>query len=274
MPELPEVETVKRGLESLLDPQSEKILSIKTSSLKLRNNPKKSDLAKVKGQRLIRVIRKAKYLLFELDECYLLSHLGMTGSWRIEKEQRKHDHVRISLSDGRTLTYHDPRRFGMFDVLKKHEIDTDKRFSHLGPDPVVDSQFTGEYLYEMTRNKQSAIKTVIMNQEVVVGVGNIYASEALYLAGIHPKTMAANLSKKEITRLCEAIKEVLEEAIACGGTTISDFKQAGGSEGYFQNFLLVYGRDKEECVFCDSMIQSQVIVGRNSFWCPKCQVMV
>lgn len=271
MPELPEVETVKRGLESLLEGFGHQLVRVKMGPARLRVYPSRSLLNQVSGQRLLGVRRKAKYLLFELDHHFLLSHLGMTGSWRVEKDQRKHDHIQIFLSDGRILTFNDPRRFGMFDVLVKESLLTDKRLMHLGPDPVVDSLFSGDYLFKVTRSRKVAIKTLIMNQDIVVGVGNIYASEALYLAGISPLTQAAQLSRSKCDLLVDSIREVLCDAIECGGTTISDFKQAGGSSGYFQNFLLAYGRDQEACLFCQTPIKSQVIGGRNSFWCPSCQ---
>ncbi|MEM7645722.1 MAG: bifunctional DNA-formamidopyrimidine glycosylase/DNA-(apurinic or apyrimidinic site) lyase [Pseudomonadota bacterium] len=271
MPELPEVETVKRGLESLFESQADRVLRVEASDKKLRSHPRKQDLLKVKGQSLLGIYRRAKYLVFELEDFVLLSHLGMTGTWRVEKEQQKHDHIRIFLESGRTLTYRDPRRFGMFDVFKKGEEEKDPRFLHLGKDPVLDESFNGEFLFEKSRGRKTPVKAFIMDQRIVVGVGNIYASEALFLAGIHPLTLAGEINKKDYKRLAEAIRETLFDAIDCGGTTISDFKQAGGSTGYFQNFLLVYGRDKEECCFCQTMIQSQVIVGRNSYWCPSCQ---
>ena len=271
MPELPEVETVKRGLESLIKMPGSQILKIESGDKKLRYHPNSSLLKKICNKEIKNLTRKAKYLLFELDDYILLSHLGMTGSWRIEKDQRKHDHIRIFLSDGRILTYHDPRRFGMFEVLKKETWTQDQRIAGLGLDPVEDDEFCGEWLYEVSRNKTVPVKVFIMNQKFIVGVGNIYASEALFLSGIHPLKKAGRLSKEQCQRLADAIVEVLLDAIHWGGTTISDFKSAGGSEGYFQNLLLVYGRDKEECVFCNQMIQSQTIVGRNSFWCPKCQ---
>lgn len=273
MPELPEVETVKRGLEALLEGKTPQILKIETSDKKLRYNPDLDKLDQVTGEPIRSVQRKAKYLLFELETHYLLSHLGMTGSWRIEKDQRKHDHIRIHLSDGRVLTYHDARRFGFFEIHEKNKIDNSSHFAKLGLDPVLDKGFNGEYLYEKCRGKNTAIKTLIMNNQFVVGVGNIYASESLFLAGIHPKKKASKISRKMADRLAESIREVLYDAIDCGGSTISDFVQAGGSEGYFQNLLLVYGRDKEECMFCKTMIRSQAIVGRNSFWCSTCQKM-
>lgn len=269
MPELPEVETVRRGLEPLI--RGRAIKSIRLGPQKLRVFPSSQRVAKIKDQAILAVHRKAKYLLFELEEFFLLSHLGMTGSWRMGGEQRKHDHIWLSLDNGQILIYNDARRFGMFDVLSKNQLRNDKRLSHLGADPVLDSQFNGDQLFSLSRNKNTRVKSFIMNQEWVVGVGNIYASEALFLAGIHPMQIASALTRKQAQLLARAIKQVLHEAIFFGGTTISDFKQAGGSEGYFQNLLLVYGRDKEVCVVCGSMIKSQAIVGRNSFWCPQCQ---
>lgn len=273
MPELPEVETVKRGLEQILDFENSQVIRIECSDKKLRNQSAKASLDQACGQRIRGVRRKAKYLLFELDDWVLLSHLGMTGSWRIENDQRKHDHIRIFLSDGRVLTYHDARRFGMFNILPLTQWQQDPRIDLLGLDPVVDLDFNGEKLFRMTRKRETAIKAFIMNQTFIVGVGNIYASEALFMAGIHPNKRAGRLTGKQCELLATAIRDVLDMAIAAGGTTISDFRQAGGSAGYFQNQLLVYGRDREHCHFCGTGVRSQAIVGRNSFWCPKCQRM-
>lgn len=271
MPELPEVETVKRGLESILGPGPVSIVQIQLGVKKLRYNPQIELLSQVKGQQLRAVRRQAKYLLFELESHYLLSHLGMTGSWRIENDQRKHDHIQIYLSDGRILTYHDARRFGMFEVFPKSALKSHPRFVGLGPDPVVDLGFSGDYLYQKFRGKTAPVKVLIMDQRVVVGVGNIYANEALYLSSINPLKKASKVTRQQCQLLAKATVDVLNDAIECGGTTISDFKQAGGSEGYFQNFLLVYGRDRELCRFCDAPIRSAVVGGRNSFWCPRCQ---
>ncbi len=273
MPELPEVETVRRGLEEILDLPHETLLKVETSGKKLRYVSSLDDIHKVSGETLLAIHRRAKYLLMETESYFILSHLGMTGSWRMESDRRKHDHIRIFLKNNRILTYHDPRRFGMFLVMDKPDMENHPHLSHLGPDPLLDPQFSGDYLYDKCRGRKTSIKSLIMNQEVVVGVGNIYASEALYLAGIHPKKSAHRISRKAATLLADAIRQVLLEAIACGGTTISDFAQAGGSKGYFQNFLLVYGRDREACCFCGTMIRSRAIVGRNSFWCPQCQKM-
>ncbi len=271
MPELPEVETVCRGLNEILGENQDCIQSIKVGPLSLRNFPQKSDLKQVQGQTLVRVKRVAKYLLFELKDHLLLSHLGMTGSWRLLEKSRTHDHIHIQLGSGRTLVYNDPRRFGMFDVLRKESWHQDRRLAQLGRDPVLQPYLTGEELWLMTRKRQTAIKSFIMNQLYIVGVGNIYASEALFLSGIHPLKQAALLTRGECGRLAQAIVDVLLEAIELGGTTIRDFRQAGGSSGYFQNLLLVYGRSKESCLYCQTPIRSQFIVGRNSFWCPSCQ---
>ncbi len=271
MPELPEVETVRRGLQQILRLPGERILKIELSGKKLRYNPDLRELHQVKGERILRVNRLAKYLLFETDRFFLLSHLGMTGSWRLEVDQRKHDHIRIFLQDERILTYQDPRRFGFFKVFLKESLNDQSHFRNLGLDPVNDRSFNGAYLYQNSRRRKTSLKAFIMDQKIVVGVGNIYASEALYLAALHPKKAAESLTRPKAERLAESIKNILIDAIACGGTTISDFKQAGGSSGYFQNFLLVYGRDKEDCHFCGTMIRAQAIVGRNSFWCPSCQ---
>lgn len=271
MPELPEVETVRRGLEEILDLPKEVITKIEAGPKKLRYNASLGELNQVAGETILSVQRKAKYLLFELNRYYLLSHLGMTGSWRIESDRRTHDHIRIFLKNKRVLTYHDPRRFGFFEIFPKRDLEGHPRFSKLGLDPVLDSTFDGAYLHRFCRNRKTTIKALIMNQEIVVGVGNIYASEALYLAGISPLKKAEKVSLQESSRLAESIREVLWDAILCGGSTISDFVQAGGSEGYFQNLLLVYGRENEECHFCGETIKSRVIVGRNSFWCPVCQ---
>ncbi len=271
MPELPEVETVRRGLEELLRLPGERINKIQLSDKKLRYISPLQVIRKVEGESILAIHRRAKYLLLETDQFYILSHLGMTGSWRLQTDARKHDHVQIFLDEQRVLTYHDPRRFGMFLVFKKAELATHSHLKSLGPEPLQDLTFTGDYLFTKCRLRKTSIKSLIMNQSVVVGVGNIYASEALYLAGIHPNKSCHRVSRRDCDRLVQAIQQVLGEAIACGGTTISDFTQAGGSKGYFQNLLLVYGRDREACRFCGAAIRSRAIVGRNSFWCPSCQ---
>jgi formamidopyrimidine-DNA glycosylase len=271
MPELPEVETVSRGLEKILNYGHEQILKIQLSPQPLRVSPSTQLIRGAQKQYIHGIRRVAKYLIFELDRHMLLSHLGMTGSWRILDAPRKHDHVFIELSSGRSLVFNDPRRFGMFDILSKDFWEQDLRLAKLGRDPVQPPYLKGSEVFAITRGKKTSIKALIMNQVYIVGVGNIYASEALFLSGIHPLREAQTLSQKECHLLANSIVQVLLDAIEMGGTTLRDFRQAGGSSGYFQNFLLAYGRDREECIYCHTPLQSQIIVGRNSFWCPNCQ---
>ncbi len=273
MPELPEVETVRRGLSRRLDFNSVAIVRVEQSNKKLRYSPDPKLLKAICGQRILSVERKAKYLLFFLEDYVLLSHLGMTGSWRFEKDKEKHDHIRIHLSDGRTMTYQDARRFGMFEVFDKGTLPQVTRLSSLGVDPVSDAKFSGRYLYETLKNSQVTVKVGIMNQRVVVGVGNIYASEALYLAGIHPKKPCHNLSLKEWRLLAKSIRRILFEAIELGGSSIQNYTNTEGERGSFQNMHFVYGRKSQPCRVCQKEIESQAIVGRNSFWCPQCQVL-
>lgn len=273
MPELPEVETVRRGLSRQLDFNNTQIVRVEKSDKKLRYSPDSKLLKEIQGQRILSVDRKAKYLLFFLEDFVLLSHLGMTGSWRFEKVKEKHDHIRIHLSDGRTMTYQDARRFGMFEIFKKETLASVSRLTSLGIDPVSDSQFSGDYLYETLRNSQVAVKVAIMNQRVVVGVGNIYASEALYLAGIHPKSPCSAISLGQWRLLAKAIRKILYEAIELGGSSIQNYTNTEGEKGSFQNLHFVYGKKGEPCRVCQSKIESQAIVGRNSFWCPQCQVL-
>ncbi len=270
MPELPEVEIVKLGLEALLK-GSHQILKIEMSSKKLRRFPSLKNLAQVKGEEIKGLKRVAKYILFELENFYMISHLGMTGSWRFLEEKRTHDHVRVFLDDGRVLVYHDPRRFGQFDLIGKKLFAQDKRFLHLGFDPVLEPEIDLNAFIEKMKNKSCTIKSSIMDQKNIVGVGNIYANEALFRAQIHPKTPTHQMKLKQWKTLIIEIKNVLFEAIQAGGSTISDFRQAGGSQGYFQNHFFVYGRENQLCRKCRSVIESQPIVGRSSFWCPSCQ---
>ena len=269
MPELPEVETLKRGLEEILRPESE-VKALRFLSPSLRGPLPVEKCSEVKAQKIVGIFRRAKYLFIELEEHYLLSHLGMTGSWRVKSSPRDHDHIEIDLSDGRTLVYRDPRRFGQFDILPKGLLNQDRRLKSLGPEPLGED-FTGDYLFQIAKKKKTPIKSMIMDQRVVVGVGNIYASESLYLAQLNPFMKANRLNREQAERWVYWIRDVLEDAIAFGGTTLNDFRQAGGAEGYFQNRLFVYGEEGEPCAICDNPISSRVLTGRSTFWCSKCQ---
>lgn len=270
MPELPEVEIVRQGLESLLTDNT-KILKIECLRANLREEFPLKDFKKLCGAKIIKIERRAKYLIFVTDKGSLLSHLGMTGTWRIvlKDQELKHDHVYIHLNDGRRLAYRDPRRFGYlgFIPLNKSHV----KFASLGPEPLSED-FNEIQLLKALINKKAAIKSLIMDQRIVVGVGNIYASEALFAAKINPFQSGQDLEKKAAIKLVKEIKKVLKKSIDKGGSTISDFASAKGDKGYFQNSFKVYGRQGELCMLCSkNLIKKALILGRSSFWCPGCQ---
>jgi formamidopyrimidine-DNA glycosylase len=271
MPELPEVETLRKGLQPILLDQVVEAVAVQNRNLRF---PLPRGFAKkLVGQRVVSVERRAKYLLLKTSGPTLLNHLGMTGAWRVlgKGGERKHDHVLLQLSCGRILVYNDPRRFGYFDLLESGREQQSRWLSHLGPEPLDLEGFTGEYLRLKTRKRVTKVKTLLMDQKVVVGVGNIYASEALFLAGIRPTRLAKSLRVYECETLVQSIRQVLAQAIRAGGTTIRDFRQAGGSKGDFQNELKVYGRENSPCHNCGRGIKTETFNGRSSFWCSSCQ---
>lgn len=269
MPELPEVETVKRGLNEQVKGETLENISFRRGNL--RNKIPQKKLLKLCGHKIENVNRRAKYLLFNTSAGALLNHLGMTGTWRLEKTptERKHDHLSLVFTNGFQLIYNDPRRFGIVDYISQGQ--SSPWLNHLGPEPLVAEVFTPGYLWALCRRRQTSIKNLIMDQRVVVGVGNIYASESLFLAGVRPGTSCRRVSLEKCQRLVEAIRGVLGKAIEQGGTTIKDFRQAGGSEGYFQQSLHVYGRAGEACSQCGSPIRLGRHGQRSSFWCSHCQ---
>ena len=273
MPELPEVETTCKGLAPHL--VGERVSGLEVRQPKLRW-PVPGGLAqKIEGQRLVGLERRAKYLLFRFKNGTLLVHLGMSGSLRIVKVDeppQKHDHIDIRFGRGRSIRvmrYCDPRRFGAF---LWHEGDPfeHKLLNHLGPEPLSDD-FNLDYLYSQSRGRAKAIKLLIMEQSAVVGVGNIYASEALFMAGIDPRREAGRISRKRLSRLVDSIKEVLQLAIKAGGTTLKDFVGGDGKPGYFSQELQVYGRVGEPCVSCSKPIKKIAQGQRATFFCSTCQ---
>lgn len=270
MPELPEVETTRLGLEPHVRNQSITELIVRRRDLR---QPVTRGISAIEGSRIARVERRSKYLLFELkDAGHLLFHLGMSGSLRVAKpseEWRKHDHVGITLANGRQLRFHDPRRFGLMLWIKgdpaKHPL-----LRQLGPEP-LSNDFTADYLKRACGKRNAAIKLVIMDAKVVVGVGNIYASESLFRAGISPRIAARRLSKPRLESLVAAIREVLAESIEQGGTTLRDFLNSEGNPGYFKQRLFVYGRKGEPCRVCGTPIRHAVMGQRATYWCPVCQ---
>lgn len=271
MPELPEVETTRRGIAPHVIGRRVRELRLYETRLRW---PVSSDLpAKVVGARLLAVERRAKYLLLALEgERTLLWHLGMSGNLRVLSEstsRRPHDHVDLVLDSGDTLRFNDPRRFGSLHLIEG-EPSAHPLLHRLGPEPLGEG-FDADYLWRSTRGRRVAIKPFLMNANVVVGVGNIYASEALFRAGIRPGRRAGNLRREELTRLVIAIREVLNHAIEVGGTTLRDYVGADGAPGYFRQQLFVYERAGEPCRRCGTIVRQRVQGQRSTYWCPTCQ---
>lgn len=269
MPELPEVETSVRGISPYLI--GETIADIIVRQAKLRW-PVSPELRQMQGATIRQITRRAKYLILHTDRGDILVHLGMSGSLGILTENQqppgKHDHIDLVTQNGTILRYNDPRKFGAW--LWTENAENAELLANLGPEPLSEA-FHAEYLYQQSRRKTIAVKNFIMNNAVVVGVGNIYACESLFMAGIHPELAAQNLTPKQCERLVLVIKNVLQKAILQGGTTLKDFIQPDGKPGYFAQVLQVYGRKGEECRDCGSTIEAKVIGQRNTFFCPKCQ---
>ncbi|MCK0716319.1 bifunctional DNA-formamidopyrimidine glycosylase/DNA-(apurinic or apyrimidinic site) lyase [Chromohalobacter sarecensis] len=270
MPELPEVETTRRGIAPYIEGREIREVIVRQPRLR---TPVPDDLADtLVGQRVGTLGRRAKYLLMPVGERTLLWHLGMSGSLRVARlgdMPRKHDHVDLVVEDGAILRYHDPRRFGFVDWLQGSLLE-DPRLARLGPEP-LSPDFDGERLYRLSRKRRIAVKPFLMNNAVVVGVGNIYASEALFLAGIDPRRAAGRISRERYERLAEAAREVLAAAITQGGTTLRDFVSGTGEPGYFAQRLNVYGRQEAPCRRCGEPLRLATLGQRASVFCPHCQ---
>ena len=269
MPELPEVETALRGIKPHLLNQHISRVTVRDPRLRW---PVPATVKKAMGQQIIDLGRRGKYLLIYLSRGGLIIHLGMSGTLRILMEPQspdKHDHVDIELENGVCLRFNDPRRFGAFlwvdDEMESHEL-----LRGLGPEP-LSADFTADHLYRCSRGRRVAIKNFIMNGHIVVGVGNIYASEALFMAGIHPQRAAGRISRQRYEGLADAIRDVLERAIRQGGTTLRDFVSSDGAPGYFARELLVYDRAGSDCFQCGASIRQKVIGQRSSYYCSSCQ---
>lgn len=267
MPELPEVETTKTSLLPLLH---HRVQSVTVRDSRLRWAVP-DDISRLVGQELRALKRRSKYILAEFETDQMLWHLGMSGSFRLstaQDELRKHDHLILTFDDGTELRYHDPRRFGC--ILWLNDEHQKKLIDTLGPEPLSDA-FNADYLYEKLRTKQVGIKIAIMDNHVVVGVGNIYATESLFNQGIHPAQPANTLSSEQIAGLVVEIKRILSHAIQLGGSTLRDYTNAMGENGYFQQTLLAYGRAGEMCVNCETTLENMKLGQRASVFCPQCQ---
>ena len=269
MPELPEVEITRRGLAPHLQGRRIAQVTLYRDSLRWPIPPELPGLLHLQAVTDIR--RRAKYLLLDTDRGSALWHLGMSGSLRVlpgDTPLRAHDHVDVRLDDDRVLRFNDPRRFGC--LLWQPIGETHELLRGLGPEPLSE-EFDGDYLFAMSRGRKASIKTFLMDQAVVVGVGNIYAAEALFEAGIHPLRAAGNVSRERYVRLAIAVKRILSHAIERGGTTLRDFISPDGLPGYFEQELLVYGRGGETCKHCGARLKEASIGQRTSVWCPRCQ---
>ena len=269
MPELPEVETSCRGIE----PHCHQVVirDVIVRQKKLRWPVEDSLAERLQGQKIKSVSRRGKYMLLQVEEGALMIHLGMSGSLRVVDEAvavTKHDHVDICLANGKRVRYNDPRRFGC--LIFNTEGAAHPLLAKLGVEPLTDD-FDHEYLFAICQKRKTAIKSLIMNSHVVVGVGNIYAQEALFQAKIHPNRAANKINKARIERLVDAIKQVLKAAIKAGGSSLKDFTSAEGKPGYFQHTFQVYGRAGEPCNQCNKLLKQAQIGQRTTVYCGFCQ---
>jgi len=270
MPELPEVETTKNGISPYIVGEYVNDIIIRERKLRwlIPSNLKNS----LKNQCINQLTRRAKYLLFHTDNGCLIIHLGMSGSLRLVKKNQpclKHDHVDFIFESKYILRFHDPRKFGSI-LWTKQNPAMHRLIAHLGPEPLED-EFNADYLYAKSKNHTISIKAFIMNSCIVVGIGNIYASEALFLSGINPKSRANRISRTRYEILITSIRTVLLKAISKGGTTLRDFVNADGTPGYFKNKLKVYGRAGKSCQYCRNKIKVIKQNQRSTFYCTFCQ---
>ena len=269
MPELPEVETTLRGVSPYLLGHTIRKVIVRDARLRW---PVPESVHQVEGQAVTAGSRRGKYLLFQTAPGTLLLHLGMSGSLRVTDAAtpwRKHDHVALEMDTGMHIRLHDPRRFGAF-LLIHGPAEAHPLLADLGPEPLGPG-FTAAALHAQTQGRTAPIKQVIMDSHVVVGVGNIYACEALFMAGISPLRAAGKVSKPRLAALVEAVKEVLTASISMGGTTLRDFLRETGEPGYFKQTLRVYGREGLPCTVCGTPVKRIVQGGRSTFFCPRCQ---
>ena len=282
MPELPEVETVLRGLAPVLEGRT--IVKAKVNRPDLRWPFPENMAGRISGQKISKLWRRSKYILADLSSGEsLLVHLGMSGRILISGDPlgtfvhdhpaaQKHDHVVFDIDNGARVTFNDPRRFGAMDLLSTDGADHHPLLRDIGPEPLSNA-FNETYLIKRLKGKKSAIKSVLLDQKIVAGLGNIYVCEALYRAGISPKRLAGKTAQKRLAALVPIIRQVLDEAINAGGSSLRDFRQADGELGYFQHSFNVYGREGLPCVTdgCDHVVQRIVQSGRSSFYCKNCQ---
>jgi formamidopyrimidine-DNA glycosylase len=269
VPELPEVETTRRGLEPLI--VNKKVLSVHIYKEKLRWIIPSHLIETLKQKTIKKISRRAKYLLIDFNNGQLVIHLGMSGSMSVvpsTESLKKHHHFELKLDNSTSVRFHDPRRFGS--ILWQDNGSQLKLLDNLGPEP-LSYEFNNEVLYNASIGKSKNIKTFIMDSKVIVGVGNIYASESLFLAGISPKRVSGKTSKNRYQALTKSIKKILTDAINNGGTTLNDFSNVDGNPGYFSQVLSVYDREDMPCIRCTGKIKRIIQNQRATYYCPKCQ---
>ncbi len=273
MPELPEVEVLRRSLEPRLKGERIELVRVWNHALREPIDRRQLSLA-THGRQIAALGRRAKYLLLELEGGFtLVIHLGMSGRLTlapVSTPREAHEHVGFVLASGWRLRFRDPRRFGLVLVLASENLHEDRHFRHLGVEPLHNG-FDGERLASLARGRRAPVKSFLMDGRVVVGLGNIYATEALHRCGIHPSRSVARISRKRWDRLAEAVTTTLLQAIEEGGTTLNDFTDGVGRDGRFQVSLAVYGREGEHCFRCGRPVRRIVQAGRSTFYCPGCQ---
>jgi formamidopyrimidine-DNA glycosylase len=278
MPELPEVETVRSGLAPVMEGTQIGAASINRPNLRFAF-PERF-CARLTGAHILKVRRRAKYLLIGLStQETLIAHLGMSGQFSIlapgaphPNTNPAHDHVELALSNDHRILYNDPRRFGFMDIAPSAALEDNKFLADLGPEPLGNA-FSSAWLKEKFANKKQPVKSALLDQRVVAGLGNIYVCEALHRAGINPQTKVQKIRAARLERLTVCVREVIADAIAAGGSTLRDFAATDGALGYFQHRFLVYGREGEPCTreTCGGAVKRIVQSGRSSFYCPRCQ---
>lgn len=273
MPELPEVETVRRTLTKLV--KGKKIERVEVSWPKIIKKPDDTEVFCVllHGQEIHHIGRRGKFLTFHLDDYVLVSHLRMEGKYEMGdgKDPDKHTHVRFFFSDGKELRYKDVRKFGTMHLFPKGEEKNELPLKQLGPEPFEDPSFTADYLKEQFQKTNRDVKTVLLDQRAIAGLGNIYVDEALFKARIRPDTKAASLSANQIETLCKKIEETINNAVKKGGSSVRSYVNGNGEIGLFQLELNVYGRQGEACKVCGGEIMKAVVAGRGTHYCSTCQ---
>lgn len=271
MPEIAEVETVRNTLKKRI--LHKKIIDVKVLYDKMLDNNKEEFISLLKNNEFIDILRRGKWLIFELKDHYLLSHLRMEGKYFIKNSNElieKHEHIIIAFNDGTDLRYHDTRKFGRMKIIKKEELLNTEEIQKQGKEP-MDDTLSSNYLLDKFKNKKIPMKTILLDQTIISGLGNIYADEVLYEAGINPLRMAFTMTNEECEKIISASKKIITKAIEEGGTTIKSYTSSLGVYGNYQKYLKVHTKENKECSICHSMIKRIKVGGRSTYFCENCQ---